>query len=130
MRFRTYVPHYWNASEFGRSFGVADTTVRNYLDVLTAALVIRQLPPWHASISKRQVRSPKVYFLDSGLLHTLLSLTDRDDVERHPKVGASWVRIPAHPGRRFRSMPVTRSGNGRPPLPAQAGHLGACSDAG
>lgn len=93
-RFWTMLAHYhgqtWNASEFGRSFGVADTTVRNYLDVLTAALVIRQLPPWHESISKRQVRAPKVYVLDSGLLHTLLGLTDREDVERHPKVGASW----------------------------------------
>jgi predicted AAA+ superfamily ATPase len=80
----------WNASEFGRSFGVADTTVRNYLDVLTAALVIRQLLPWYESISKRQVRAPKVYVLDSGLLHTLLNLTGQEDVERHPKVGASW----------------------------------------
>jgi len=93
-RFWTMLAHYhgqtWNASEFGRSFGVADTTVRNYLDLLTAALVIRQLPPWHESISKRQVRAPKIYILDSGLLHTLLGLTDREDVERHPKVGASW----------------------------------------
>jgi len=93
-RFWTMLAHYhgqtWNASEFGRSFGVADTTVRNYLDVLTAALVIRQLPPWHESIPKRQVRAPKVYVLDSGLLHTLLGLTDREDVECHPKVGASW----------------------------------------
>jgi predicted AAA+ superfamily ATPase len=80
----------WNASEFGRSFGVADTTVRNYLDVLTGALVIRQLPPWYENIAKRQVRTPKVYVLDSGLLHTLLNLTSREDVERHPKVGASW----------------------------------------
>jgi hypothetical protein len=80
----------WNASEFGRSFGVADTTVRSYLDVLTAALVIRQLLPWQENISKRQVRAPKIYVLDSGLLHTLLNLTDREDVERHPKVGASW----------------------------------------
>jgi len=93
-RFWAMLAHYqgqtWNASEFGRSFGVADTTVRNYLDVLTAALVIRQLPPWHENISKRQVRAPKIYVLDCGLLHTLLGLTDREDVERHPKVGASW----------------------------------------
>ncbi|MBI4573306.1 MAG: ATP-binding protein [candidate division NC10 bacterium] len=93
-RFWTMLAHYhgqtWNASEFGRSFGVADTTVRNYLDLLTAALVVRQLPPWHESVSKRQVKAPKVYVLDSGLLHTLLNLRDREDVERHPKVGASW----------------------------------------
>jgi hypothetical protein len=93
-RFWAMLAHYhgqtWNASEFGRSFGVADTTVRSYLDVLTAALVIRQLLPWQENISKRQVRAPKIYVLDSGLLHTLLNLTDREDVERHPKVGASW----------------------------------------
>ena len=93
-RFWAMLAHYhgqtWNASEFGRSFGVADTTVRNYLDVLTAALVVRQLLPWHENIAKRQVRAPKIYVLDSGLLHTLLGLIDREDVERHPKVGASW----------------------------------------
>jgi predicted AAA+ superfamily ATPase len=50
----------WNASEFGRSFGVSDNSVRNYLDILTSALVIRQLKPWHVNISKRQVKSPKV----------------------------------------------------------------------
>lgn len=80
----------WNASEFGRSFGVADTTVRNYLDLLTSALVMRQLQPWHENISKRQVKTPKVYIADSGLLHTLLGIKDRIDLERHPKCGASW----------------------------------------
>jgi hypothetical protein len=80
----------WNASEFARSFGVADTTVRNYLDVLTSALVIRQLQPWHENISKRQIKSPKVYLADSGILHTLLNLKSLKDLEGHPKVGASW----------------------------------------
>jgi predicted AAA+ superfamily ATPase len=80
----------WNASEFGRSFGVADTTVRHYLDVLTSALVVRQLAPWHENLGKRQVKAPKVYIADSGLLHTLLGLTAQADVEGHPKVGASW----------------------------------------
>lgn len=80
----------WNASEFARSFGVADTTVRNYLDTLTGAMVVRQLQPWHESISKRQVKSPKVYPEDSGLLHTLLNLPEQYDLEGHPKVGASW----------------------------------------
>lgn len=93
-RFWTMLSHYhgqiWNASEFARSFGVADTTVRNYLDLLTSALVIRQLPPWHENISKRQVKSPKVYLTDSGLLHTLLNLRTLNDLEGHPKVGASW----------------------------------------
>ena len=93
-RFWTMLAHYhgqtWNASEFARSFGVADTTVRGYLDRLAAALVVRQLQPWHANISKRQVRAPKVYVTDSGLLHTLLNLRTQADLEGHPKVGASW----------------------------------------
>jgi len=80
----------WNASEFSRSFGVSDNSVRNYLDILTSALVIRQLKPWHANISKRQVKSPKVYIRDSGILHTLLQIESHIDLERHPKVGASW----------------------------------------
>ncbi|MDD5008026.1 MAG: ATP-binding protein [Syntrophorhabdaceae bacterium] len=93
-RFWSMLAHYhgqiWNASEFGRSFGVADTTVRNYLDLLSSALVVRQLQPWHENISKRQVKSPKVYIADSGLLHTLLGIKTRNDLERHPKIGASW----------------------------------------
>jgi hypothetical protein len=80
----------WRATEFARSFGVADTTVRGYLDRLTAALVVRQLKPWHENIAKRQVRSPRVYISDSGLLHALLNLRTMEDVEAHPKVGASW----------------------------------------
>ncbi len=80
----------WNASEFGRSFGVADTTVRNYLDLLTHALVVRQLLPWHANISKRQVKAPKVYIKDSGILHALLGIRSESDLQHHPKIGASW----------------------------------------
>ncbi len=93
-RFWTMLAHYhgqlWNASEFGRSFGIADTTVRNYLDIMTSAKVIRQLLPWHENISKRQVKSPKIYVTDSGLLHALLNLHTLRDIEGHPKVGASW----------------------------------------
>lgn len=93
-RFWTMLAHYhgqkWNASEFGRSFGVADTTVRNYLDILTSSLVVRQLLPWHENIGKRQVKAPKLYIKDSGLLHTLLNLRTLKDLEGHPKVGASW----------------------------------------
>lgn len=93
-RFWQMLAHYhgqtWNASEFGRSFGVADTTVRNYLDLLTSALVVRQLPPWHENISKRQVKAPKIYIADSGLLHSLLNLKTLRDLEVHPKLGASW----------------------------------------
>lgn len=93
-RFWNMLAHYhaqvWNSSEFARSFGVADTTVRGYLDLLSAALVVRQLQPWHENLRKRQVRSPKVYIVDSGLLHTLLGLRTLADVESHPKAGASW----------------------------------------
>ncbi|MEN8264896.1 MAG: ATP-binding protein [Nitrospirota bacterium] len=93
-RFWTMLAHYhgqiWNASEFGRSFGVADTTVRNYLDLLTSAMVVRQLMPWYENISKRQVKSPKIYISDSGILHTLLGLRTMTDIEGHPKLGASW----------------------------------------
>ena len=80
----------WNASEFARSFGVSDMTVRHYLDVLTAALVVRQLAPWHANVKKRQVKSPKVYLSDTGVLHTLLGIRTLRELEGHPKVGASW----------------------------------------
>jgi len=93
-RFWTMLAHYhgqiWNSSEFARSFGVADTTIRNYLDTLTSAFVIRQLPSWHENISKRQVKSPKVYITDSGLLHNLLGLGTQTELEGHPKIGASW----------------------------------------
>jgi hypothetical protein len=93
-RFWSMLAHYhgqtWNASEFARSFGVADTTVRRYLDKLTAALVVRQLQPWYENLSKRQVKSPKIYICDSGLVHALLNLPAKEDVEKHPKCGASW----------------------------------------
>ena len=80
----------WNGAEFARAFGVSHATVRRYLDLLTSVFVVRQLQPWFENISKRQVRSPKVYIGDSGILHALLDLTSRTDVVSHPKVGASW----------------------------------------
>ncbi len=93
-RFWTMLAHWhgqtWNGAEFGRAFGVSHTTVRRYLDLLTSVFVVRQLLPWFENISKRQVRSQKVYIADSGVLHALLGLTDRTDVMSHPKVGASW----------------------------------------
>jgi len=93
-RFWSMLAHYhgqtWNASELARSFGVADTTVRQYLDKLTDALVVRQLQPWHENLSKRQVKSPKVYICDSGLVHALLNIPSLNDIEGHPKCGASW----------------------------------------
>ena len=93
-RFWTMLGHWhgqvWRSSEFARSFGVADTTVRRYLDILTGALVVRQLQPWHANIAKRQVKAPKVYLRDSGLLHALLGINDARVLNSHPKSGASW----------------------------------------
>jgi len=93
-RFWTMLAHYhgqiWNASEFGRSFGVADTTIRNYLDILSSALVVRQIQPWYENIGKRQVKAPKVYLADSGILHTLINIRSSNDLEGHPKMGASW----------------------------------------
>jgi predicted AAA+ superfamily ATPase len=93
-RFWTMLAHYhgqvWNASELGRSLGLSDKTVRGYLDVLTATFMARQLQPWHANVGKRQVKAPKVYLRDTGLLHALLDLGTRRALEGHPKAGASW----------------------------------------
>lgn len=93
-RFWNMLAHYhgqiWNASEFARSFGVADTTIRHYLDILASTFVVHQLPPWHENISKRQVKSPKIYINDAGILHTLLNIRTKNDLLAHPKLGASW----------------------------------------
>jgi predicted AAA+ superfamily ATPase len=93
-RFWTMLAHYhgqtWNASELARSMGLSDKTVRSYLDILTGTFMVRQLQPWYENISKRQVKAPKIYFRDSGLLHTLLSLPDLHSLSGHPRVGASW----------------------------------------
>ena len=93
-RFWTMLAHWhgqvWNGAEFGRAFGVSHTTVRRYLDLLASVFVVRQLQPWHENIRKRQVRAPKVYIDDAGILHALLGLGSREDVISHPKVGASW----------------------------------------
>ena len=93
-RFWSMLAHWhgqvWNASEFARAFGVADTTVRRHLDQLVSTFALRLLPPWHENLGKRQVKSPRVYLTDSGILHALLGLASADDVLSHPKVGASW----------------------------------------
>ena len=93
-RFWTMLAHYhaqiWNGAELARAFGVTAPTVRSYLDALTSALMLRQLPPWFANVGKRQVKAPKIYLADSGLLHTLLNVPSRVALEGHPKVGASW----------------------------------------
>lgn len=79
-----------NASEIGRSLGESNMTVKRHIDILAGALVVRQLQPWHENIGKRQVKSPKIYIRDSGLLHALLDLPSAAAVEGHPKLGASW----------------------------------------
>lgn len=94
QRFWTMVAHYhgqtWNAAEPARALGVSESTARRYLDLLTDAFMIRQLQPWHANLRKRQVKSPKVYVRDSGLLHQLLGIGTAKDLLSHPKLGASW----------------------------------------
>jgi predicted AAA+ superfamily ATPase len=94
QRFWTMVAHYhgqvWNSAEPARSLGVSESTTRRYLDLLTDAFMIRQLQPYHANLKKRQVKSPKIYVRDSGLLHQLLSIDTMKSLYSHPKVGASW----------------------------------------
>ena len=93
-RFWAMVAHYhgqiWNAAEFARSLGSAEGTARRYLDVLSGAYMVRVLQPWHENLKKRQVKAPKIYVRDSGLLHALLSLTSEQGLMGHTKLGASW----------------------------------------
>ena len=93
-RFWTMIAHYhgqtWNGAELARALAVSEATVRRYLDLLTGVFMVRQLAPWHENLGKRQVRAPKVYVRDSGLLHALLGIGSRRGLELHPKVGASW----------------------------------------
>lgn len=93
-RFWSMVAHFhgqiWNAAELARALAVNETTARKYLDLLSDVFMVRQLQPWHENLKKRQVKSPKVYIRDSGLLHALLGILDRRELELHPKVGASW----------------------------------------
>lgn len=93
-RFWTMLAHYhgqtWNATEISRSMGLSDKTVRSYLDILTGAFMVRQLQPWHENLGKRQVKAPKIYFRDTGLLHSLLDVQEYNTLLGHPKSGASW----------------------------------------
>jgi uncharacterized protein len=93
-RFWSMLAHYhgqvWNAADPARSLGVNESTVRRYLDLLTQAYLIRQVQPWFANLGKRQVKAPKIYLRDSGLLHSLLGIGDAAQLARHPKSGASW----------------------------------------
>ena len=93
-RFWTMMAHYhgqvWNAAELARALGSNEGTARRYLDILTGAFMVRALPPWFENVRKRQVKSPRVYVRDTGLLHTLLTLDTGEEVAGHPKVGASF----------------------------------------
>lgn len=93
-RFWTILAHYhgqtWNAAEPARALGISEPTVRRYLDILTGVFMIRQLQPWHANLNKRQVKAPKIYFRDTGLLHYFLGIRTERDLLTHPKCGASW----------------------------------------
>jgi len=94
LRFWTMAAHYhgniWSAAEPARSLGISEPTVRRYLDALTGLFMVRQLQPWHENLGKRQVKSPKIYVRDSGLLHQLLGIRTDKELLSHPKCGASW----------------------------------------
>lgn len=93
-RFWTMLAHFhgqiFNASELGKSLGIADTTARRYLDLLTGTFMVRTLQPWFENINKRQIKSPKIFFRDTGIFHHLIGLSHRAALELHPKLGASW----------------------------------------
>ena len=94
MRFWQMLAHYhgqtWNAAEPARALGVSESTVRRYLDHLTQTFMVRQLQPWHANLAKRQVKAPKIYFRDTGLLHAMLGIRHLPQLLSHPLSGASW----------------------------------------
>jgi predicted AAA+ superfamily ATPase len=94
LRFWTMLAHYhgniWNAAEPARSLGISQPTVRQYLDVLTEVFMVRQLQPWHENLLKRQVKAPRIFVRDSGLLHQLLGIRTERNLLTHPKLGSSW----------------------------------------
>ena len=93
-RFWSMIAHFhgqvWNGAEFARSLGSSEPTARRYLDILAGAFMVRVLPPWFESLKKRQLKSPKIYVRDTGLLHALLGLESYNELVGHPKLGASW----------------------------------------
>ncbi len=93
-RFWTMLGHYhaqtWNGSELARALGVSDKTVSRYLDILEGTFMTWRLRPWHSNLGKREVKAPKVYLSDTGLLHSLLGIAGQQDLLAHPKCGASW----------------------------------------
>ena len=99
-RFWTMVAHYhgnrWNGAEIARAMGVTAPTVGTYLDALVDSLMVRKLPPWYENLKKRQVKAPKIYVADTGLLHALLGLDSESALMGHPKCGASWEGFAMH----------------------------------
>ena len=93
-RFWRMLAHYhgqnWNAASPAKALGVSQNTTRRYLDLLTDAFMVRQLKPYYANIKKRQVKTPKIYIRDAGLLHRLFNISSLRELLIHPKVGASW----------------------------------------
>jgi len=93
-RFWTMLAHYhgqiFNASQLSRSLGISDTTVRKYLDILAGTFMVRTLSPWFENLKKRQVKSPKIYFRDNGILHTLVGIENEKQLHVNPKLGAFW----------------------------------------
>jgi predicted AAA+ superfamily ATPase len=94
FRFWSLLAHYhgqiWNAAEAARTLNVSETTARRYVDLLQDLFMVRLLQPWHANLSKRQVKSPKIYIRDTGLLHYLLNIRTEQELLLHPRSGASW----------------------------------------
>ncbi|MBK6999771.1 MAG: ATP-binding protein [Rhodoferax sp.] len=99
-RFWTMLGHYhaqtWNGSELARALGVSDKTVSRYLDILEGTFMTWRLRPWHTNLGKREVKAPKVYLSDTGLLHSLLGIAGHQDLLAHPKCGASWEGFALH----------------------------------
>ena len=79
-----------NVAQLARNLGVDAKTAAGYLDLLIDLLLVRRLPPWHANVGKRLVKSPKVFVRDSGLLHALLAIADKEALSAHPVLGQSW----------------------------------------
>lgn len=94
LRFWTMLAHYhgqiWSAADPARSMALSEPTIRRYLDILTQTMMVRQLQPWHENMGKRQVKAPKIYFRDTGLLHALMGVESMAQLLTHPRAGASW----------------------------------------
>jgi len=132
LRFWTMLAHYhgqtWKAAEPARSLGVSEPTVRRYLDLLTGLFMVRQLPPWHENLQKRQVKAPKVYFRDSGLLHQFLGIADMRALREHPRYGASWEGFASSRCCRRMAKPTRISGRPSGELSWTSSSCGAASD--